>query len=116
MMVQVSVQLHCPLSPSSLVQETTTVTAAAYANETDLSRRVADWEAKIKPILDNEVATVSYNICVPSIYQQYHYKTSLYLPLTPSPPVFLFLLCNCAYCCVTEFDIFMNQFTCSGDV
>ncbi|CAI8026591.1 hypothetical protein GBAR_LOCUS15268 [Geodia barretti] len=37
-----------------MVQETTTVTAAAYANETDLSRRVADWEAKIKPILDNE--------------------------------------------------------------
>ena len=74
MMVQVSVQLHCPLSPSSLVQETTTVTAAAYANETDLSRRVADWEAKIKPILDNEVSTVSLQyLCIPSIYQQHHY-------------------------------------------
>ena len=74
MMVQVSVQLHCPLSPYSLVQETTTVTAAAYANETDLSRRVADWEAKIKPILDNEVSTVSLQyLCIPSIYQQHHY-------------------------------------------
>ena len=109
MMVQVSVQLHCPLSPSSLVQETTTVTAAAYANETDLSRRVADWEAKIKPILDNEVATVSYNICVPSIYQQHHYKISLYL-LQP------LLLLSSFFSCVTEFDIFMNQCTCSGDV
>ena len=31
------------------------VAATTYANETDLSRRVAKWENKIKPILDNEV-------------------------------------------------------------
>lgn len=48
-------QTHTHTTPP---QETTSVAAAAYAHETDLSRRVSDWEAKIKPILDNEVCYI----------------------------------------------------------
>ena len=43
-----------PPSPPTM-QESTTVAAAVYASDTGLSKRVSEWEKKIKPILEKEV-------------------------------------------------------------
>ena len=36
-------------------QESTAAAATVYASDTDLSRRVSEWENKISPILEEEV-------------------------------------------------------------
>ena len=49
------------------MQESTTLAVTMYASETGLSKRVAQWEEKIKPILDDEVYTY---YCLTSLSQQ----------------------------------------------
>ena len=44
-----------PMNIDVTMQESTTLAITMYASETGLSKRVAQWEEKIKPILNNEV-------------------------------------------------------------